>query len=134
MPSWAWAQKREYRLFWGIISWFGNQTVYKKFIFSFMTKEIIFPFSIIRIMHPTSNISSKMFYSAFEAEIPQTACTTSKCETFCKASEILIIRLNRQGGDINVFTSTWAIIYGRHFLTFRKFDNSSEELFDSSVK
>ena len=81
-----------------------------------MTKEIIFPFSIIRIMHPTSNISSKMFYSAFEAEIPQTACTTSKCETFCKASEILIIRLNRQGDDINVFRSTWAIIYGRHFL------------------
>ena len=61
------------------------------------------------MMHFTSTIPSKMFYSVFEAEIPQTTYTRSKCETFCKASENLVSRLYQQGGDINVFTMTVTI-------------------------
>ena len=37
-----------------------------------------FPFLIVRMPHLTSNIFSKIFYSAFGVEIFQTDSTTSK--------------------------------------------------------
>ena len=44
-----------------------------------------FAFAIVRMSHLTSNIPSKIFYSAFIGKILPTAPTTSICETFSKS-------------------------------------------------
>ena len=50
--------------------------------------------------HRLSNIPSKMFYSAFGAEILSTARTSSNCEVFYNTPENLISILSKQGGNI----------------------------------
>ena len=71
--------------------------------------------------HLTGNIPSKIFYFTFGAKILQTACTSYRCEKFCKTSEKLISRKSNKGYDIYGFTRTLTNICGRHFLTFRSF-------------
>ena len=81
----------------------------KRLILSFMTKELVPHFSGVRSPHLTSKIPSKMFSSAFGAQIPQTPCTTSSCET----PENLISKMSKQGRDISVFTKTRRVTRGR---------------------
>lgn len=62
-------------------------------------KRDCFPFSIVRIKHITSNISSEMLYS----EITRTARTTRKGNTFCKTPETLISRMSTKGANVTFF-------------------------------
>lgn len=91
--------------------YFWNKNVHKKINFQLYDKRDDFSFSISRMPHITSNILSKIFYSAFGVELLQTDCTASKCWTFGRKSENFTWRISKQCTN-NVFTRTLTKIYG----------------------
>ena len=102
-----------------------------KFCIQLFDKRDEFPFCIVRMPYLSSNIPSKMFYSAFGAEILRAARTTSSATVFLNSSKTLVTRLCNQGGNLKILTNTLNKIFGRHFSTFRKFYNTSLEFVDS---
>ena len=78
-----------------------------------------------------SDIRSKIFYSAFGAEILRSARTTNDAAIFQRNSKILINRKMKQGGKINRLFSTFNKLFSRHFDVFHKYINSSLEFVES---
>ena len=83
------------------------------------------PFSIVRMLHLRSNITSKISCSALGAEILRIARTTSTCNEFRTSSKILINRAQNQGGNVVVLKRTLSQYFGRHFVGFQKFNDTS---------
>lgn len=57
--------KGEHRIFWGILSSFGNQHWTRKTNIHFYDKRDYFPYLLVKMPHLKNTIPSKMFYSAF---------------------------------------------------------------------
>lgn len=109
--------------------------LYKKVNIQLYDKRDHFPFSIVRMLHPTSNIKSEMFYSAFTSfSTCLSASTTSNYEQFCKTSNNLISRMPSQVGDITVFKKALIKTYGSYFQIFNKFHLTLKDFLDSLIK
>ena len=74
-----------------------------------------------------SNIPTKMFYSAYGAEILRTARTASDVNSFINHCRVLIKRMVKQGGVIDKMEKTLSRVFGRHFDVFKKFFPTSLE-------
>ena len=96
-----------------------------RFATSLYDKRDGFPFSIVRMPHLCSNIPSKMFYSAFGAEILRIARTTNNLNDFKISSKLLLNRARKQGGDDKALKRTLSKYFGRHFEIFGKFCDTS---------
>ena len=96
-----------------------------RFATSLYDKRDGFPFSIVRMPYLCSNIPSKMFYSAFGAEILRIARTTNIFNVFKCSSKILLYRAQKQGGDNGILKKTLPKYFGRHFEVFGKFCDTS---------
>ena len=104
-----------------------------KFSMNLYDKRDDFPFSIVRMPYLNSNLPSKMFYSAFGAEILRTARTTSTLNDFISNSKRLLKRMKKQGGNMKSISKTLSKTFGRHFESFHKFYSTSIEFVDSIV-
>ena len=98
-----------------------------KFSLKLFDKRNIFPFSIVRMPHLTSNIPLRMFYGAYGAEISRMIGITSTKTNFINPCSTLISRMINQGGNVNTTSKTLSEIFGRHFETSRKFFATSLE-------
>ena len=74
-----------------------------------------------------SNIPTKMFYSAYGAEILRTARTTSDINSFKNHCRVLVNRMVKQGGKTEKMGKTLSRVFGRHFDVFNKFFPTSLE-------
>ena len=91
-----------------------------KFSMNLFDKRNIFPFSIVRIPHLTSNIPFRMFYGVYGAEISRIIGITSTKTNFINPCSTLISRMINQGGNVNTTSKTLSEIFGRHFETSKK--------------
>ena len=66
-----------------------------KFITKLYDKRDNFDFNIIRMLHQSSNIPKKMFYSAMSAEILRICNATTSFQDFLRSSKILITRTKK---------------------------------------
>ena len=73
----------------------------------------------------SSNISPKIFYCAFGAEILRIAKATSTCNEFRTSSKALSNRTQNQADNAVVLDKTLSKYFGRHFELFQKFNDTS---------
>ena len=84
------------------------------------------PFSIVKMPYLESNIPSKMFYSAYGAEILRSARVSNNKLNFECHCKVLIQRMIKQGGKRITVNKTLSKVFGRHFSTFNKFYDTSQ--------
>ena len=101
-------------------------TIYIYYIYtSLYDKRDDFPFSIVRMPYLDSNIPSKIFYSAYGAEILRSARVTNNKINFEHHCKILVQRMLKQGGRRLTINKTLTKVFGRHFTSFSKFYSTS---------
>ena len=76
------------------------------FSLSLFDKRDGFPFSIVRMPFRTSNIPTKIFYSAIGAEVLRIGRTTSREQSFLASAKSLIQRMFQQGASKSRLVST----------------------------
>ena len=104
----------------------NNQFVYKLY-----DKRDAFPFSIVRMPYHSSNIPSKIFYSALVGEFLRIARSTLKVEDFVPKAKTLIARMSAQGGN-SVNMKRWVLkIMDRHPDSFKQFHTNLVELLNT---
>ena len=94
--------------------YFWNKIVHKKINFQLYDKRDDFSFTIVRMPQLTSNIPSKMFYSASETEIFQTACTISNCQNY----KNLISRISKHSGYVLILQKSLLTLWLNNFDIF----------------
>ena len=67
------------------------------FISKLYDKREAFPFSVVRMPHPQSNMPFKMFYSTISAEIIRICRVTSNFSDFVDSVKKLLKRIIKQG-------------------------------------
>ena len=77
----------------------------REFSTNLFDKRDNFLFPILRMPHLSSTIPSKIFYTSVEAEICRIARITTTSDAFRLSSELLINRLAKQGGNVNLTKS-----------------------------
>ena len=104
----------------------NNQFVYKLY-----DKRDAFPFSIVRMPYHSSNIPSKIFYSALVGEFLRIARSTLKVEDFVPKAKTLIARMSAQGGN-SLNMKRWVLkIMDRHPDSFKQFHTNLVELLNT---
>mgnify|MGYP001800333256 FL=1 len=71
--------------------------------------------------YKSSNIPSKMFYSAMSAEILRICKATTNFRDFTNSTKLLIERIEKQGGLIKPKKNALLKLFNQHKKCFRKF-------------
>ena len=77
-------------------------------------KRDAFPFKIVRMPYRESNMPSRIFYSAFGAEILRIARTSTESKSFFELAKKFLNRMVRQGANKDRIVKTLKRTYGRH--------------------
>ena len=105
--------------------------VNKQFIYKLFDKRDAFPFFIVRMPHMSSNIPSKIFYSALMGEFLRIARSTLRVEDFIPKASDLVVRMKTQGGNEKVMQKQLMKIINRHPDSFTQFHTRNVTLINS---
>ena len=104
-----------------------------KFSTGLYDKRDNFPFSIVRMPFASSNIPSKIFYSAISAEIIRIARASTHVEEFFSSSKSILDRMIKQGATIRKTKKVITKAVHRHTDTFNHLISSPRELIELLV-
>ena len=100
----------------------------RKFHFGLFDKRDSFPFSIVRMLDKSSNVSSSIVYFAIGAESLRIARASNNPESFSTAIKPLIAHMSRQEVSIGKMNSSIVIFFNKHHSDFNNVCQSKQEL------